>query len=111
MKQCSRFRNFTRHSYSIFYFYYSNNDLDFFYHVHGTRVFSELICSQVIIQKTTFGTRFGYYEFLIMFSEPPTPGSLYRFGGPRAPLASPSEGRVLVTREPNQVWASLHSGA
>jgi len=46
-----------------------------------------------------------------MFSEPPTPNNFYKFGEPRAPLASPSEGRVLVTREPNYVWASLHPGA
>jgi len=32
-----------------FLFYYSSSDHDFFYQVHGTRVFSELICSQVII--------------------------------------------------------------
>jgi len=50
-------------------FYYSSSDHDFFYHVHGTRVFSELICSQVIIQKTAFETYFVYYEFLIVFSE------------------------------------------
>ena len=54
MKQYSRFRTFTKQSYGIFY--YSNSDHDFVYHVHGTRVFSELICSQVIIQKTTFRT-------------------------------------------------------
>ena len=76
-----------------------------------TRIFSKLICSQVIIRRTTSGTHFGYYDFLIVFSEPPTPGSLYRFDGPWAPLASPSEGRVLVTREPNQMWASLHTSA
>jgi len=58
--------------------------------------------------ETTFRTRFGYYDFLIVFSEPPTLASLSRFGGPRAPLASPSEGRVLVTREPNQMWSLLH---
>ena len=89
-------------SYGIFYFYCSNCDHDFFNYVYGTQVFSEQICSQVIIQKTAFGIRFGYYEFLIVFSEPPTPDSLYRFGGPWAPLASPSEGYVLVTREPNR---------
>ena len=94
-------QGFCRQSYGIFYFYYSSSDDDFFYQVHATRVFLELICSQVIIPKTAFGTRFGYYEFLSVFSEPPTSGSLYRFGGPRAPLASLNEGRVLVTREPN----------
>ena len=41
----------------------------------------------------------------------PTLGGLYRFGGPRALLASLSETRVLVTRETNQVWASLHPSA
>ena len=101
MKQCSRFRTSARQSYGIFYFYYSSNDHDFFYQVHGTRVFSELIGNQVIIQKTTFRTCFGYYEFLIVFSEPPTLGSLYRFSGPRAPLASPNEGHILIMREPN----------
>ena len=111
VKQYSRIRTSVRQSYGIFYFYYSNTDHDFFDHVHGTRVFSELICSQVIIQKTTFETRFSYYDFLIVFSEPPTPGGLYTFGGPRTPLASPSEGCVLVTRGPNQVLASLYPGA
>jgi len=76
MKQCSRFTTSARQSYGILYFYYSSNDHDFFYQVLETRVFSELICSQVIIQKITFGTHFGYYEFLIVFSEPPTSGSL-----------------------------------
>jgi len=46
-----------------------------------------------------------------MFSEPITPGSFYLIGGPKAPLASPSEGRVLVIREPYRVWVSLHPGA
>jgi len=69
MKQYSRFRTFVRQSYDIFYLYYSSSDHDSIYHVHGTRIFSELICSQAIIQKTTFGTHFGYYEFLIVFSE------------------------------------------
>jgi len=59
----------------------------------------------------TFRIHFDYYNFLIAFLEPPTPGSPYRFCGPGAPLASPSEGRVLVTRGPNRVWASLHNGA
>ena len=77
MKQCSKFRTFARQNYGIFYFYYSGNDHDFFYQVHGTRVFSELICSQVIIQKTAFWTCFGYYEFLIVFLEPLTSGGLY----------------------------------
>ena len=49
--------------------YYSSNDHDFFYQVQETQIFLELICSQVIIQETTFGTRFDYYEFLIVFSE------------------------------------------
>jgi len=66
-----------RQSYGIFHFYYSNGDHYFFDHVHGTRVFSERIYSQVIIQKAAFGTRFGYYDFLIVFSEPPTPGRPY----------------------------------
>ena len=63
------------------------------------------------VMETALGTRFGYYDFLIVFSEPPTPGSLYMFGGPLAPLASLSEGCVLVIRGPNQVWASLRPGA
>jgi len=49
--------------------------------------------------------------FLIVFSEPPTSGSFYWFGGLQTPLASPSEACVLVTRGPNQVLASLHPGA
>ena len=69
MKKYSRFRTSARQSYDIFYRYHFSSDPDFFYHVHGTRVFSELIYSQVIIQKTAPGTRFGYYEFLIVFSE------------------------------------------
>ena len=109
MKQYSRFRTSAKQSYGIFYFLSSSNH-DFFYHVHGTRVFLELICSQVIIQGTAFGTHFNYYDSLILFSEPPTHGSLYRFGGPWAPLASPREDHVLVTHGPNQVWTSLHPG-
>jgi len=96
MKQCCRIRTSAKQSYSIFYFYYSNSDHDFFFQVHGTQVLSELICSHVIIQKIIFGTHFSYYEFLIVFSEPPTPGGLYRFGGPWSLLASPSEGHILV---------------
>jgi len=111
MKHHSRFRTSARQSYGILYFYYYGSDHDFFYHVHGTRVFSEPICSQVIIQKSAFGTRFVYYDFLIVFSEPPTPSGLYRFGELRAPLASPSEGGVLITRGPNRMWASLHAGS
>jgi len=67
MKQCSRFRTSGRQSYSIFYFYYSSNNHDFFYQVHRARVFSELIGSQIIIHKTAFWTHFGYFEFLIVF--------------------------------------------
>ena len=111
MKQCFRFRTSARQSYDIFYFYYFSNDHDFFYQVHETREFLELIYSQVIIQKTTFVTRFDYIEFLIVFSEPLTLSSLYRFGRPRAPLASPSESYVPVTRKLNQALASLHPGA
>jgi len=66
----------------VFFIYYSNSDHNFFDHVHGTRVFSKLIYSQVIIQKTAFGPRFNYYEFLIVFLEPPIPVSLYWFGEP-----------------------------
>jgi len=95
MNQCSKFMTSARQSYGIFYFYYSSKHHDFFYEVHETRVFSKLICSQVIVQETTFGTHFGYCDFSIVFSEPPTPGSLYRFGGLRSPLALPSEGRAL----------------
>ena len=76
MIQCSKFRTFARQSCGIFYFCYFSNYLDFFFQVHGIQVFSELICSQVIIQKTTFGTHFGYNELLIVFSEPRTPSSL-----------------------------------
>jgi len=68
MKQYSRFRTSVRQSYGILYFYYSSSNHDFFYHVHGTRVFSEVICSQVIIQRTAFRTHFSYYEFMIVFS-------------------------------------------
>jgi len=106
MKQYSRFRTSARQSYGIFY-----SDHDFLYQVHGIQVFSELICSKVIIQRTAFRAHFGYYEFLIVFSEPPTSDILYRFGGPWTPLASPSEGRVLVTRGLNRVWTLLHPGA
>ena len=60
---------FCQTEYGIFYFYYSNSDHDFLYHVHGTRVFSELIFSRVIIQRTAFGAHFGYYELMIVFSE------------------------------------------
>jgi len=35
----------------------------------------------------------------------------YWFGGPKAPLASLSEGRDLVICEPNQVWVLLHPDA
>ena len=42
----------------------------------------KLICSQVIIQKTTFETRLSYYDFLIVFSELPTPGDPYWLGRP-----------------------------
>ena len=69
IKQYPRISTSGRQSYGIFYFYYSNSDHDFFYQVHGTRVFLKLICYQVIFQKTAFGTHFGYYEFLIVFSE------------------------------------------
>jgi len=57
--------------------HYSNSDHDFFDYVHGTQVFSELTCHQVIIQKTVFETRFDSCGFLIVFSEPIIPGKFY----------------------------------
>ena len=50
------------------------------------------------IQKISFKTHLGYYEFLIMFFGASTPSSFYESDEPRTPLVSPSESRVLVTR-------------
>jgi len=75
MKQCSKFRSSARQSYGIFYFYYSSNDHDFFYQVHGSGILRTDLQSGYYSRDSI---HFGYYEFLIVFSEPPTPGSIYK---------------------------------
>ena len=66
MKWIFRFRTSVRHSYGIFYLCYSRNDHDLSYQLHGARIFSEFIWSQVTIQKTIFKTLYGYYKLLII---------------------------------------------
>jgi len=111
MKQCYRFRTSARQSYGNFSFYYSSNDLDFFYQVHGTRVLSEWSAVRLLFKRLHSGLVSVRMISWSCSQSHQLLGSLYRFGGPRAPLASPSEGHVLDTHEPNQVWASLHPGA
>jgi len=111
IKQYSRFRTSVRQSYGIFYF----------------------ITPIAIIISSTMFMELGYYQnwsvvrllfrrhhsgliSVIMISWSCSQShqllaALIDLVDHRPRLASPSEGRVLVTRGPNRVWASLHPGA
>jgi len=110
MKWFSRFKISAWRSYGIFYLYYSNNDQDLFYRLHGAQKFSELICRKASIQKIVFRTHLGYYELLTMSFGATMPAVFMDLmsHGP----CQPRQARVIfLPRELNQAWALLYTDA